>query len=129
MAPVDRQYPYGSLDRKIYDQYLELFADFKYVRAFLGRRAGRRARLRLTYSRMQLILRMQHINGSSDGISVPIQNPFNPFTVAGLHFTREDLTQDTLTPKSVLRLREPGSRPACITRFGSGAAYRRDYNP
>ena len=40
MAPVDREYLYGSLDRKICDQYLELFADFKYVRTFLGRRAG-----------------------------------------------------------------------------------------
>ena len=31
---VDREYLYGSLDRKICDQYLELFADFKYVRTF-----------------------------------------------------------------------------------------------
>ena len=31
---ADREYLYGSLDRKIYDQYLELFADFKYVRTF-----------------------------------------------------------------------------------------------
>src|SRR6266576_1259821 len=34
MAAVDREYLYGSLDRKICDQYLELFADFKYVRTF-----------------------------------------------------------------------------------------------
>ena len=34
MAPVDREYLYGSLDHKICDQYLELFADFKYVRSF-----------------------------------------------------------------------------------------------
>ena len=34
VAPVDREYFYGSLDRKICDQYLELFADFKYVRGF-----------------------------------------------------------------------------------------------
>ena len=40
MSPVDRQYLYGSLDRKIYGQYLELFADFKYVRTFWERRAG-----------------------------------------------------------------------------------------
>ena len=31
---VDREYLYGSLDRKICDQYLEVFADFKYVRTF-----------------------------------------------------------------------------------------------
>ena len=40
MPPVDREYFYGSLDRKIFDQYLELFSDFKYVRGFLGRRVG-----------------------------------------------------------------------------------------
>jgi len=31
---VDREYLYGSLDRKIFSQYLELFSDFKYVRGF-----------------------------------------------------------------------------------------------
>src|SRR5215469_297948 len=34
MAPVDRQYIYGSLDRKILDQYLEVFGDFRYARGF-----------------------------------------------------------------------------------------------
>ena len=36
LPAVDREYLYGSLDRKICDQYLELFADFKYVAHFLG---------------------------------------------------------------------------------------------
>jgi hypothetical protein len=61
MAPVDREYLYGSLDHKICDQYLELFADFKYVRSFwdgalapLHFLASRRYfQLRRTYSRMQ----------------------------------------------------------------------------
>ena len=34
LPAVDREYLYGSLDRKICDQYLELFADFKYARTF-----------------------------------------------------------------------------------------------
>ncbi len=34
IAAVDREYLYGSLDTKVCDQYLELFADFKYVRGF-----------------------------------------------------------------------------------------------
>src|SRR5437763_1316250 len=34
VAPVDREYFYGSLDRKICNQYLELFADFKCVHGF-----------------------------------------------------------------------------------------------
>ena len=78
MAPVDREYLYGSLDRKICGQYLELFADFKVRARFLGRRPGAGLRLRRTYSRTQLI----PFGISREGISVPIQNPFNPFTVA-----------------------------------------------
>src|SRR4029077_9516604 len=34
LPAVDREYLYGSLDRKICDQYLELFSDFKYARTF-----------------------------------------------------------------------------------------------
>ena len=60
MAPVDREYLYGSLDHKICNEYLELFADFKYVRGFwdgaLRRHcltSRRYLQLRRTYSRMQ----------------------------------------------------------------------------
>ncbi len=58
MAPVDREYLYGSLDHKICSEYLELFADFKYVRGFwdgaLAPPPSRRYfHLRRTYSRMQ----------------------------------------------------------------------------
>src|SRR5207248_9864284 len=34
LPAVEREYLYGSLNRKIFDQYLELFADFKYARTF-----------------------------------------------------------------------------------------------
>src|SRR4029077_496397 len=34
VAPVDREYFYGSLDRKICDKYVEFFADFKSARGF-----------------------------------------------------------------------------------------------
>ena len=78
MAPVDREYLYGSLDHKICDQYLELFADFKYVRRFWD---GARAPAPFT---PDVFTDATHPFGIShrDGISVPIQNPFNPFTVA-----------------------------------------------
>ena len=54
MAPVDREYLYGSLDHKICDQYLELFADFKYVRGFWDG-ALAPAPFSRRYSRMQII--------------------------------------------------------------------------
>jgi iron complex outermembrane receptor protein len=77
MAPVDREYLYGSLDHKICDQYLELFADFKYVRTFWD---GAQVPASFT---PDVFTDATHPFGISiDGISVPIQNPFNPFTKA-----------------------------------------------
>jgi iron complex outermembrane receptor protein len=76
MVPVDREYLYGSLDRKILDQYLEFFGDFKYMRGFWD---GALAPPRFT---PDVFTDATHPFGiSSEGISVPIQNPFNPFTV------------------------------------------------
>src|SRR5205807_4426685 len=76
MAPVDREYLYGSLDHKICNQYLELFGDFKYVRGFWD---GALAPAPFTPDVFTDANRPGGI--SSPGISVPIQNPFNPFTV------------------------------------------------
>src|SRR5205809_1032236 len=76
MAPVDREYLYGSLDTKLCQQYLELFGDFKYVRSFWD---GARAPPPFT---PDVFTDATHPGGISPvGISVPIQNPFNPFTV------------------------------------------------
>src|SRR5438093_8795724 len=73
---ADRQSFYGSFTRDICDKYLTVFADFKYTRSFFdgaGPATG--------FSPDPF----KQPNGdafSPDGISVPIQNPFNPFTVA-----------------------------------------------
>src|SRR6476659_4178313 len=75
---VDREYLYGSLDRKICDQYLELFADFKYVRTFWD---SAQAQAPFSPDVWTDAAHPFQITGSR-GISVPIQNPFNPFTVA-----------------------------------------------
>src|SRR6266849_3287137 len=76
IPPVDREYLYGSLDRKICDQYLELFGDFKYVRTFWD---GALVPASFT---PDVFTDATHPFGISlEGISVPIQNPFNPFTV------------------------------------------------
>ena len=76
---VDREYLYGSLDRKICDQYLELFADFKYVRTFWD---GALAQLQFAPDVWTDKDNPFGITPPGGGISVPIQNPFNPFTVA-----------------------------------------------
>ena len=79
MAPVDREYVYASLDRKIFDKYLELFSDFKYVRGFWD---GAWTPVSFT---PDVFTDPTHPFGiSSEGISVPLQNPFNPFTSPSL---------------------------------------------
>ena len=76
MAPVDREYLYGSLDTKICDQYLEFFGDFKYVRGFWDSALA-------PDPFVEVFTDANHPDGISPvGVSVPIQNPFNPFTVA-----------------------------------------------
>jgi iron complex outermembrane receptor protein len=74
---VDREYLYGSLDRKICDQYLELFADFKYTHSFWNT-----ALAPVPFFPDVWTDATHPFLISNNGISVPIQNPFNPFKVA-----------------------------------------------
>jgi iron complex outermembrane receptor protein len=76
IAAVDRQYFYGSMTRDLCDKYLTAFADFKYVRTFFD---GALAGAPFT---PDVWTDATHAFGiSAAGISVPIQNAFNPFTV------------------------------------------------
>jgi iron complex outermembrane recepter protein len=77
MGPADRESFYGSFDREICAQYLTIFADFKYVRSFWE------GGLAPTPFAPDVFTDATHPFGISGlfGISVPIQNPFNPFTV------------------------------------------------
>jgi iron complex outermembrane receptor protein len=77
LPPGDRQVYYGSFTRDLCDKYLTVFADFKYARSFFD---SSLAAVPFTPDPFH--------NGntgtffSPTGISVPITNPFNPFTVA-----------------------------------------------
>ncbi len=72
---ADRQSYYGSFTRDICDQYLTVFADFKYTRSFFD------AGLAASPFVRDVFKGPNGLEFSRDGISVPIQNPFNPFTV------------------------------------------------
>jgi hypothetical protein len=76
LPPADRQTFYGSFTREICDKYLVVFADFKVARSFFDSSLGV-----VTFS-PDPFKAPDGTPFSPAGISVPIQNPFNPFTVA-----------------------------------------------
>jgi iron complex outermembrane recepter protein len=73
---ADRQSFYGSYTHDLCDKYLTVFADFKYTRSFFN------AGLAPTPFSPDPFHDAQGIGFSPIGISVPLTNPFNPFTVA-----------------------------------------------
>jgi iron complex outermembrane recepter protein len=79
IAPTDREYLYGSFDRDICDKYLTVFADFKYFRQFWD---GALAPTPFTPDVFTDIHNPFGISPGGLSFSVPIQNAFNPFTVA-----------------------------------------------
>jgi iron complex outermembrane receptor protein len=79
LPPADRQVVYGSFTRDICDKYLTIFADFKVARSFFDNSAAAVPFLPDPFKNPGQSV---GLSGSSGGISVPIQNPFNPFTVA-----------------------------------------------
>ncbi len=77
LPPADRQAFYGSFMQDVCDKYLTVFADFKYVRSFFD----------VSVAPVPLVpdpfkIPGTNISFSPFNISVPISNPFNPFTVA-----------------------------------------------
>jgi iron complex outermembrane receptor protein len=77
LAPADRQAFYGSFTRDLCDKYLTVFADFKYVRSFFDASLAA-----VPFTPDPFKIPGTNIGFDRSGISVPIQNPFNPFTVA-----------------------------------------------
>ena len=77
LPPADRQAFYGSFTRDLCDKYLVLFADFKYVRSFFDASLAA-----VPFTPDPFKIPGTNVGFSPNGISVPIQNPFNPFTVA-----------------------------------------------
>ena len=81
IPPADRQTFYGSFTRDICGKYLAVFADFKYTRSFFD------AALPPVAFGVDPFKGPDGFGFSPFGISVPIQNAFNPFTVADATLT------------------------------------------
>ena len=117
LATVDREHLYGSFTRDICDKYLTIFADFKYARTFFD---GGLAPTPFTPDVFTdfgpLAANNKTFGISSTGMSVPTQNPFNPFraevdyTAVGGSNPRFPQTQASAPP--------PG------TQFITGVRYR-----
>ncbi|HEX3619815.1 MAG TPA: TonB-dependent receptor [Candidatus Udaeobacter sp.] len=77
LPPGDRQVYYGSFTRDICDKYLTIFADFKVARSYFDASLAA-----VPFTPDPFKVPGSNVGFSPQGISVPIANPFNPFTVA-----------------------------------------------
>jgi iron complex outermembrane recepter protein len=77
LPPADRQVYYGSFARDICDKYLVIFGDFKYARSFFDTSLAA-----VPFVPDPFKTPGTNVGFSPTGISVPIVNAFNPFTVA-----------------------------------------------
>jgi iron complex outermembrane recepter protein len=77
LPAADRQVYYGSFTRDLCDKYLTAFSDFKVARSFFDA-SGAAVPLNVDPFKRP----GTNVGFSPTGISVPMTNPFNPFTVA-----------------------------------------------
>jgi iron complex outermembrane receptor protein len=77
LPPANRQVYYGSFTRDVCNKSLTIFGDFKIARSFFDASLAAVPLLPDPFK-----IPGTNIGFSLNGISVPIQNPFNPFTVA-----------------------------------------------
>src|SRR5947208_563 len=77
LPPADRQVYYGSFTRDLCDKYLTVFGDFKLSRSFLDASLAA-----VPFEPDPFHIPGTNVGFSPFGISVPLSNAFNPFTVA-----------------------------------------------
>ena len=77
LPPADRQSFYGSFVRDLCDKYLTVFTDFKFVRSYFDSSLAA-----VPFVPDPFKIPGTNVGFSPNGISVPIVNAFNPFTVA-----------------------------------------------
>ncbi len=81
LPPADRQVFYGSFTRDICDKYLTVFADFKIARSFFDSALAAAPFTPDPFKGVDANGSPTSVGFSPAGISVPIRNAFNPFTV------------------------------------------------
>jgi iron complex outermembrane receptor protein len=117
LAPADRQAFYGSLTRDLCDTYLTVFADFKYVRSFYNSSLAP-----VPFTPDPFKMPGTNVAFSRSGISVPISNPFNPFTIADAtipHFFPDGSGLPVTTGVSFRGINDTGPRYEKFTYWDS----------
>lgn len=114
LPPGDRQVYYGSFTRDICDKYLTVFGDFKYARSYFDS----------SLAAVPFTPDPFHIPGTPfptvgpsgpNGISVPIANPFNPFTVGDVTLNINGVPTPLTTGVRFRGINDTGSRSEKFT--------------
>jgi len=101
---TNRQSFYGSFTRDICNKYLTVFADFKYTRSFFEPVSAP------TWFVRDAFKGPNGFEFSPFALSVPIQNPFNPFTVADATLTYRGVPVPVTTGVSFRAINDQGNR-------------------
>jgi iron complex outermembrane receptor protein len=112
---ADREYFYGSFARELCDKYFTVFADFKVVRTFF---VPTLAPVPFDTDPFKQADRVTPV--SPEGISVPLSNPFNPFTEASVDAEGKPITLPDGTPVTTgvrYRALEAGPRTFKYTTY------------
>src|SRR5436309_3175194 len=105
LPPADRQIFYGSFTRDICDKYLTIFTDFKVARSFFDSSLAA-----VPFTPDPFKKPGTTVGFSPTGISVPISNPWNPFTVANNTFILDGVPIPVTTGVRFRGLNDTGPR-------------------
>jgi outer membrane receptor protein involved in Fe transport len=114
LPPADRQAYYGSFARDLCDKYLTLFADFKFVRSYFDSSLAA-----VPFVPDPFKIPDFNVGLSPQGISVPIQNPFNPFTVADTTLDVNEVSVPVTTGVRYRGINDTGRRSEKFTYWDS----------
>jgi iron complex outermembrane receptor protein len=110
ISPADRQTFYGSFTRDLCDKYLTVFADFKYTRSFYDATLAA-----VPFTPDPFKQEGTNVGFSPAGISVPLSNPFNPFTVADATITVNGVAVPVTTGVRFRAVNDTGTRSEKFT--------------
>jgi iron complex outermembrane receptor protein len=114
LPPADRQTYYGSFTRDLCDKYLTIFADFKIARSFFDSSLAA-----APFTPDPFKIPGTSVGFSTNSISVPISNPFNPFTVGDTTLAINGVPTPVTTGVKFRSINDTGPRKEQFTYWDS----------